>query len=93
MTTIPDDILAALDTDARAATVLALAAHQTTGRSASVTIKLTVRFDKDSGKTKIKGRVQASLPENDDDARTKKWAGVVLMTVETDHPGQQRLPT
>jgi hypothetical protein len=89
--TIPDDLLAALDTDILTAARMALVAHQTTGRSASVTVKLTVKVDKDSGKTKVKGRVTASLPEGDDDARTKKSPAVVLVTVENDHPGQQRI--
>lgn len=82
---------AGLDAEAVAALSLALAAHQDTGRSASVTIKLAVRTDKETGKTKIKGRVEVKLPENDDDTRTKKYPGVTLMTVENDHPGQQRL--
>lgn len=88
---IPDDILAPLDTDIRTAIQLALAAHQTTGRAATFAIKGAVKFDKESGKTKIKARVHAGLPEGDDDARAKRWPGVVLMTVAADHPGQQRI--
>jgi hypothetical protein len=82
-----------IDAEALSALALALAAHADTGRTASVTIKLTVKTDKETGATKVKARVEAKLPENDDDARTKKYPSVVVMTVDNDHPGQQRIET
>lgn len=69
----------------------AIAAHTDTGRSASVTLKITVKIDKESGASKARGRVHASIPSGDDDSVTNKLPSVGLLTIANDHPGQQRI--
>jgi hypothetical protein len=69
----------------------AFAAHIQTGRGASVVLKITVKLDKESNKSKARGRVSATIPEGDDDQHTKKQPSVSLLTVGLDHPDQQTL--
>jgi hypothetical protein len=69
----------------------AISQHTDTGRGAAVTLKITVKADKESGKSKAKGRVIASLPDGDDDMVVKKLPSVGLLTIAADHPGQQTL--
>lgn len=74
-----------------AAMVQAIDAQLATGRIGKFDIKGTVKFNKERGKVEVKARVSVGLPQNDDDSLTKKYPSVVLMTVETDHPGQTRI--
>ena len=69
----------------------ALAHHADTDRAASVTLKITVRTDPDSGKTKAVGRVTAALPDGDSDTLTKKLTSIGILTLANDHPGQQTI--
>jgi len=66
----------------------AIAHHADTGRSASVTLKITVKMDKETGKSKAKGRVQATLPQGDDDQMVKKLPSISILTINADAPGQ-----
>lgn len=69
----------------------AIAAHLDTGRGASVVLKIVVKADKETGKSKARGRVTATIPEGDDDQHTKKQPSVSILTVGADHPDQQTL--
>lgn len=69
----------------------AIAAHLDTGRGASVVLKIVVKADKETGASKARGRVTATIPEGDDDQHTKKQPSINLLTVGADHPGQQDL--
>ena len=93
MTTLDPALLAnaGLDAEVIAALTLAIDASVSTGRASCVTLKLPCKLDKESGKWKVKGRVSLSLPQNDDDSLTKKYPAVTVLTLETDHPGQQRI--
>lgn len=68
----------------------AITAHVATGRGASVTLKITIKTDKDSGLSKARGRVTSTVPEGDDDQHTRKLPSIGLLTVG-EHPGQQSL--
>lgn len=69
----------------------AIEQHTETGRSASVTLKITVKADKETGASKARGRVSATIPDGDDDQIVKRMPSVSLLTVTNDHPGQQRI--
>ena len=70
----------------------AIAQHTDTGRTARVSFVITVKADKESGKSKAIGRTVASLPDGDEDMVTKKCHSISLLTVSTgDHPDQQSL--
>jgi len=69
----------------------AIEAHIDTGRTAKVSLSIVVRTDADSGKGKVIGRVQATLPTGDSDTITKKMPSIGLLTITNDHPGQQTL--
>lgn len=69
-----------------------IAQHLDTGRTGRVSFVITVRADKESGKSKAIGRTVASLPDGDEDMVTKKCHSISLLTVNTgDHPDQQSL--
>lgn len=69
----------------------AISQHVETGRAASVTLKITVKMDKETGKSRAKARVQAMLPDGEDDAVVKKQPTIGILTLTNDHPGQQRI--
>jgi hypothetical protein len=70
----------------------AIAQHTDTGRTARVSFVITVKADKESGKSKAIGRTVASLPDGDEDTVTKKCHSIGLFTINTgDHPNQQTL--
>ena len=69
----------------------ALEAHVDTGRTAKISMVITVRTDSDSGKVKAIGRVQATLPTGYSDSVTKKMPSIGLLTITNDASGQQTL--
>ena len=80
---INPDILAKLEE--------AAAAHVETNRPATVTVKLTIKRDKETQKRQLRGRVSASIPEGAEDSHTRKGETVLLLSVSDDHPGQTRI--
>jgi hypothetical protein len=69
-------------------TILAEGAHVDANRTATVTAKITIKWDKDQGCSVARGRVQCSLPQSDSDALTKKGPAIGLFQIGADHPGQ-----
>lgn len=87
--TILDDI----NMDVRAMLESAAEAHVSTGRTATVTLKLTVKLDRETQKREVRARVIATIPEGDSDSHTRKGDPALLLSVADDHPGQQKIPT
>ncbi len=69
----------------------ALRHHQSTGRRASVTCKITIKMLKDTGKTEIAAKISATLPVREEDAATVKQPAVVIAKIGGDHPGQTKI--
>jgi hypothetical protein len=80
-----------IDAELIAAIAQATEANILNGRTGKWKLDGTVKIDKESGKRVVKARVSVGLPQNDDDSLTKKYPSVVLMTIDNDHPGQQRI--
>jgi hypothetical protein len=80
---IGDDIATAVEQ--------AVAAYKDTDRGASVTLKITVKFDKEKGCGTARGRVQLSLPRGDCDTINRKSPSIGLFQIGNDHPGQQTI--
>ncbi len=90
---IHPNVLDDINLDVRKMLADAAIAHVETGRRAAVTLKLTIRKNKESQKREVVGRVTAIIPEGADDSHTRKSDQVVLVSVADDHPGQQRIET
>lgn len=88
---IPSNILSDITADVSNLLVDAAEAHMETGRRATVTLKLTINRDKETGKRVLRGKVSASIPEGVEDSHARKCEPVTLLSVSDDHPGQQRI--
>lgn len=88
---IPANILSDINADVSNLLADAAKAHMETGRRATVTLKLTISRDKESGKHVLRGKASANIPEGAEDAHTRKCEPVTLLAVSDDHPGQQRI--
>lgn len=88
---IHSNVLDDINLDVRKMLEDAAAAHIETGRRATVTLKLTIRKNKEAQKREVVGRVTATIPEGSDDSRTRKADQCVLVSVTDEHPGQQRI--
>lgn len=87
---ISDTILNDITIDLRRLLSEVAEAHMETGRRGTVALKLTVRRTKE-GRREVVGRCQATIPEGEDDSRTRKGAPVVLMSVTDECPGQMHI--
>lgn len=81
-------ILNDINADVRHFLADAAAAHIETGR---VTLKLTISRDKETQRRVVRGRVSAVIPEGADDSHTRKGETAVLLSVQDECPGQQRI--
>jgi len=86
---IHPDVLDGINGSVRALIADAAQAHIDTGRVATVTLRLTIKKNKETHKHELRGRVSASIPEGVDDSHTKRGEGVLLLAVSNDHPGQR----
>lgn len=66
-------------------------AHTDDQRTATVTMRVSVKADKETGKTVVSAKIQAVLPVGEHDSKTVKVPSVALASFGGDHPGQERL--
>ena len=69
----------------------AIDAHADESRTATVTVRIAVKIDKESGASAIVAKMQASLPVGESDGKTIKLRPVTLAKFGGDHPGQMRI--
>lgn len=85
-------IAAKLDLDLDNLLGEAIRAHQhTDGRTAKVSLVVSVAIDKDSGASKIHARITAAIPTGDSDTVAKKHPKIQLKTIG--QPGQTEIET
>jgi hypothetical protein len=69
----------------------AAAVHDDTGRPVSVNIKLSLRFNKEAGRSEYTAAVVGNVPVGERDSKTRKIPGEFLMALNSDVEGQQRI--
>jgi hypothetical protein len=69
----------------------AAAVHDDTGRPVAVNIKLSLRFNKEAGRSEYTAAVVGNVPVGERDSNTRKIPGEFLMALNGDIEGQQRI--
>jgi hypothetical protein len=67
------------------------AVHDDTGRPVAVNIKLSLRFNKEAGRSEYTAAVVGNVPVGERDSKTRKIPGEFLMALNSDVEGQQRI--
>jgi hypothetical protein len=67
------------------------AEHQDTARPVVASIKVTLRFNKERGRSEFTATTSATLPKGERDSVTKKTRAEFLMALNGDAEGQQRI--
>jgi hypothetical protein len=93
MNTITADHIYQSDALDRACEILNAAAptHNDTGRPVAVNIKLSLRFNKEAGRSEYTAAVVGNIPVGERDSKTRKIPGEFLMALNVDIEGQQRI--
>jgi hypothetical protein len=69
----------------------AAAARDGTGRPVAVNIKLSLRFNKEAGRSEYTAAVVGNIPVGERDSKTRKIPGEFLMALNVDIDGQQTI--
>jgi hypothetical protein len=69
----------------------AAAAHDDTGRPVAVNIKLSLRFNKEAGRSEYTAAVVGNVPVGERDSKTRKIPSEFLMALNGDIEGQQTI--
>lgn len=68
------------------------AAHTTTNRDITATIKIKLKFDKELCRSEFRAASAVDIPDGDLDSEIRRIDSTFLCTLHSDHPGQERIP-
>lgn len=90
MNTLTEAHITGADVIDRACKILndAAAVHNDTGRPVAVNIKLSLRFNKEAGRSEYTAAVVGNIPVGERDSKTRKIPGEFLMALNGDVEGQ-----